>query len=114
MSKLRITAIVVVCILAFIALAFILELGGLEWAKFFGPKRENVRREVFEATKSYNEAKAQDLIRYRMQYMKADTIEKKALATMIRDMYADFDISKLRSVESREFLTKIMKGEDVR
>lgn len=101
-------------IIALIVLAFVLELGGLSWNKFFGVKREDVRREIFEATKSYNEGKEQDLIRYRMQYMRAETeADKEIIASTVRMMFADYDASKLEP-ELQAFLKTVRYGETKR
>lgn len=79
-----------------IALVFAMELGGLQWKKFFAPKHENVRREVFKATRSFNEAKVQELVKYRLEYMRSnDPAEKGAIASTIRMGFADYDTSKL-------------------
>ena len=80
----------------FIALAFGLEMGGLQWEKFFAPKHENVRREVFKSTRSFNEAKVQELVKYRLEYMRSDDpAEKGAIASTIRLGFADYNTSKL-------------------
>ena len=42
-----ILAVIVGCVLLF----FIMDYTGLMWESFIGPKRENVRREIFEETK---------------------------------------------------------------
>lgn len=90
-----------------IGLAFALELGGLSWKRFFAPKHEDVRREVFKATRSYNEAKLQELIRYRLEYLRAtNETEKAALASTIRHTFAEYDESKLPS-ELATFLNDI-------
>ena len=89
-----------------IGLAFVFELGGLEWKKFFAPKHAAVEREVFKETKSYNESKLQDLARYRLQYLKADGSDREALASTIRHMYADYDRNKLPA-ELASFLYKV-------
>lgn len=93
-----------------IVLAFALELGGLEWKKFFGPKHEAVRREVFKQTRSYNEGKEQELIKYRLEYLRAETdAEKTAIASTIRHAFADYD-ENLLSEELRRFLHDIKYG----
>lgn len=90
-----------------IALAFVLELGGLKWKGFFAPKHENVRREVFKETRSYNEAKVQDLARYRLQYKQAEDAEsKEAIASTIRIMFADYVADDIPA-ELYSFLKKI-------
>lgn len=79
-----------------VALVFALELGGLQWKRFFAPRHENVRREVFKATRSFNEAKIQELVKYRLEYMRSDDpTEKGAIASTIRLGFADYDTTKL-------------------
>lgn len=79
-----------------IAIAFGMELGGLQWKRFFAPKHENVRREVFKSTRSFNEAKIQELVKYRLEYMRTDDpSEREAIASTIRLGFADYDTSKL-------------------
>jgi len=90
-----------------IALAFVMELGGLKWKRFFAPKHENVRREVFKETRSYNESKVQDLARYRLQYQQAETAAKKeAIASTIRIMFADYNANDMPP-ELYSFLKKV-------
>ncbi|RLE38195.1 hypothetical protein DRJ17_04740 [Candidatus Woesearchaeota archaeon] len=91
-------------------LMFGLEYTALMWNKFFGPRKESVRRTVFKATRSYNEAKLQDLTRYRLQYLRATTEEEKnALASTIRHQFAEYDENKLPP-ELRDFLRNIKYG----
>jgi hypothetical protein len=86
----------VVGIAGLIAVVFALELGGLRWKKFFAPKHEAVRRGVFKETRSFNEAKVQELVKYRLEYMRSnDEAEKGAIASTIRIGFADYDTSKL-------------------
>ena len=93
------------------SLAFGLEWADIAWKGFFGPKHEAVRREVFKETRSYNEGKEQQLIKYRLEYLRAtDESEKKALASTIRLAFADYDENLLDSAELRTFL-KQMKYE---
>ena len=94
-------------VVAFIALMFGLEIGGLQWKKFFAPKHENVRSEVFKATRSFNEAKVQELVKYRLEYMRSDdAAEKGAIASTIRMGFADYDTSKL-PLELQSFVEEI-------
>jgi hypothetical protein len=79
----------------------------LGYYKFFGPKYENVRREVFESTRSYNEAKVQDLLRYKYEYdMCKDEEGKKAIEFTVRHMFANYDENKL-PIELCKFLKDI-------
>lgn len=70
---------------------------------------EDGRRETFEKTKSYNEGKEQDLLKYRLEYIQADESGKEAIAFTIRHMFADYDETKL-SPELRDFLKEIKYG----
>jgi hypothetical protein len=101
-------ALVLVGIALLIGLAFVLELGGLQWKRFFAPKHEDVRRDVFKRTRSYNEAKEQELLKYRLEYIRAkDPVEKEAIASTVRMAFSDYDESLLDSEELRRFLKEI-------
>ena len=97
----------IVALALLIAVAFALELGGLQWKKFFAPKHEAVRREVFKQTRSFNEAKLQELTKYRLEYMLSkDPAEKGAIASTIRLAFADYDTSMLPS-ELQAFVEEV-------
>jgi len=93
------------------SIAFGLEWAGLEWEGYFAPKHEAVRREVFKETRSYVEAKEQELLKYRLEYLRSkDKVEKEALASTIRHAFAEFDGNKLSSPELQEFLRDMKFG----
>ena len=94
--------------LAFIlVLSFGLTWAGIEWRGFFGPKQAAVEREVFKETRSYNEGMIQQLSRYRLQYLRADSEdERKAIASTVRTMFAEYDRSKL-SPELQDFVKEV-------
>ena len=82
-----------------------LDYSGLMWESFIGPKRENVRREIFENTKSYNQGMQQDLIKAMHDYkMTKDPQEKEAIKAMVRHQMADFKDAKIQSSDLRSFL----------
>jgi hypothetical protein len=90
----------------FLAVIAGLDYSSLIWESFIGPKRENVRRQVFEQTKSYNQGMQQDLIKFMHEYnVSKDPEEKKAISSTVRHMMSDYDESKLEP-ELRSFLTK--------
>ena len=66
-----------------LSLVFGLNYYGLVAFKFFAPKMEDARREVFENTKSYTHGKIQDLAKYYEEYQKEDNEEKEAIASVI-------------------------------
>lgn len=100
----KILKIVGACI-GMLIIFFLLGLYGLGWMKFFEPKKENIRREIFEQTQSYVHGKIQDLAKYHDEYSKADPDEKEAIRQLIILRFAEFDETQIRSVGLRNFLT---------
>jgi len=106
---------VIACVVGFIllvallmSLCFGLEWLGLEYQGFFAKKRENIRREVFEETKSYNEGKMQQLAKYRMEYIREkDPDAKRAIAGTVRTMFADYDPARIKNADLRSFLRQM-------
>lgn len=80
----------------FIALTFGLDYSGMLWNSFIGPKKEQVRREIFEQTKSYSQGMIMQLIDYRKQYKLAkDPGDKAIIAETVSHMFSDFNSSNL-------------------
>jgi len=91
-----------------IAMLFVFGLVDLGMFKFFGPKRENVRREVFEQTKSYVHGKTQDLAKYYEEYQRAATMEEKEIvSSIIKIRLAEFDAGKIQSLQLKQFLINV-------
>jgi hypothetical protein len=110
MSKTKGTLLTIGAVLAFIILAFSLEWFGMGWERYFGPKRQAVKREIFKETRSFDEGKRQDLVKYRLEYQRAtDPSDKAAIASAIRMTFADYDTSKLQP-ELRTFVDIILSG----
>ena len=80
---------------------------GVTWYGFVGPKKEAVRREVFENTRSYNESKVQDLARYKLQYDQAESnTTKESIASYIQHSFANYPVDRLPA-ELRGFLRQV-------
>ncbi len=92
---LKITGIVLLAIFGSLALSWLVQGNDFFMYKFFAPKREEVRREVFEQTKSYNQGYIQELQAMQFEYIKATPEQKSALASIILHRAADYDESKL-------------------
>ena len=104
MSKKNVFKIIGSFILLFIII-FIIGLYSLGWMKFFLPKKENIRRQVFEQTQSYIHGKVQDLAKYYDEYNQADSQnDKESMRQLIIMRFAEFDETKIRSVKLRNFL----------
>jgi hypothetical protein len=82
---------------------FILNYFDLFNYKFFAPKHENARREVFQNTRSYNEAKVQDLTKYMLEYKLASVEDKEVLKNTILLMFSDYPKERL-PVELKQFI----------
>ena len=74
--------------------------------KYFAPKREAVRREVFENTKSYTQGMIQELRGYQVAYVQANTNSQAALASVILHEYADYPDDKLPA-DLQQFMAKL-------
>ena len=76
----------------------------LAYYKYFTPKYENVKREVFEETKSYNHSKIQDLAKYYEEYSKADIDNRESIRQLIIMNFAEFDTNNIKNQKLKQFL----------
>ena len=97
--------LVFVAILAFVSVGF-----NFATFKFWAPRMENTKRDVFLNTKSYNEGMISDLQRYYEDYnrVSSDT-DKAAIRSYINMRFANFDDSKIENRQLAAFLIK-MRG----
>lgn len=78
---------------------------GLSWVftgndfflyKYFAPKEESVRRQVFEQSKAYNQGMVQELQNMQFEYLRTtDQKSKDAMASIILHRAADYDQDQL-------------------
>jgi len=97
----------------FISIIFLiltLNYGGLQWFKFIEPKKEDARHLVFKKTRSYNEAKTQELVKLKYEHSQADTGGKKAIESLVRHSFAEYNERQL-APKLKEFVEKIKYGE---
>ena len=94
-------------LVAIFALAAYFNLIDITIRKTFGVARENVKRDIFEESKSYVHGKIQDLARYYEQYVNGDAETKRAVAEVIKVMFAAFDADKIKDARLRNFLINI-------
>lgn len=83
----------------FYGLGFLATGGDLAIYKFWAPKQENARRQVFEQTQSYVEGKIQNIGQECYAYRNADGVQKTALAGEIRNEASTIDMGKLTADE---------------
>jgi hypothetical protein len=94
---------IIICILAFV---WLIQGNDFFMYKFFAPKYEQARRQVFEQTKSYNQGMIQELQNMQFQYVQADSLHKLALADVILHRAADFDENKLPA-DLKQFIQQL-------
>jgi len=82
-------------IIAFVVIVFWLQYFWLANYKFFAPKYQEARRNVFENTQSYVEGKRQEISKYMYEYSKSDEEWKKAICSLVRNSMANIDKSHL-------------------
>jgi len=81
-------------IIVFIALIVLVNEFEIAGLKFWGVRKENARREVFEQTQSYVEGKRQDLIKYHHEWVNASDDDKIAIEFTIRQSFSQFNEDK--------------------
>lgn len=68
---------------------------GVLWNGVIFTKKEEIRREIFEETRSFNEAKLQQIAKYKYEYDTGDESTKIAVKSVVRSTFSDYDTSKL-------------------
>lgn len=106
-NKRKIIWTIIGTFISIIILMFVLELVGVGFFKFFEPMKEDIRREVFEETKSYVHGKIQDLAKYYQEYQIANNEEKEVISNLIKSQFAEFDEQNIRVEKLRNFLINI-------
>lgn len=76
--------------------------------RFWGVRKENARREVFEQTQSYVEGKRQELVKYHHEWVNATPDDKLAIESTIRQSFANFDKEKITDPQLYNFLNTVM------
>jgi len=89
---------------------FVANLFGWQMAAFFNPKMEQVRRNTFEQSQSYNDGMTRDLENIMLQYSKASDTEKAALRAVALHRFSVYPSEKL-TPEMRTFYNNLKNGE---
>lgn len=76
--------------------------------KTFAPKYEQVRRETFEQSKTYNQGMIQELQNMQFDYAQADSAGKAALAPIILHRAADYDVNRMPA-DLRSFVEQLKR-----
>ena len=107
----KIIAMVFVLFIAIMALGWIAQGNDFLLFKFFAPRQEAVRREVFEQSKAYNQGMIQEILAYQAKYVTAAPEQKEALATIILHMTADYNMDDSRvPADLRNFIHELKRS----
>lgn len=88
----RIALITIGSIIGLFALIFAANEFEIFGTRFWGVRKENARREVFEQTQSYYDGKRQQLAKYHHEWNKADNDNKVAIEATIRSSFTGKDL----------------------
>ena len=84
----------------------VLSFGSFYIYRYFAPRTEAGRRDVFEQSKAYNQGMVQELQNMAFEYAKAEPQQKAALASIILHRTADYDVNRLPR-DLRDFIDKL-------
>ena len=92
MSVVKAVGLVVLVLVVGVGMTWVAQGNEFFLYKFFAPRTESVRRQVFEQTKSYKQGMTQELQNMQFEWAKqADPNAKAAMASIILHRAADFD-----------------------
>lgn len=89
------TLVVLLCLVLLLGIIWAVQGADFFIYKVFAPKYEQVRRETFEQSRAFNEGEKQHLASIQAQFVTATPEQQKALANLVMQNYAAYDISKL-------------------
>jgi len=78
-------------LVAILALGWIFAGNDFFMYKFFAPKQEAVRRQVFENTKSFNDGMIQELQSMQLDYAKGNDSQKDAISSVVVHRYSTYN-----------------------
>lgn len=95
--------------LAILTVPFLVGAYSLGLFKVFGPATENVRRGVWEGTKSYTHGVQADLGKYMEEYGKASAEDKESIRQVIKSRFPSIPAENIQNEALRSFLIN-MRG----
>lgn len=100
------TGILLGVILFFTSIAFFTGNLNLLMKEYFGVRSQNIETRIYKETEMYNEGKIQELAKAKLEYEQADPVGQKAIGSMIRHRFADYESDRLPDGLA-QFLTQI-------
>lgn len=104
---LGIITVIIIGFLLILALSFVGNVVGLWSLEFFGTKRADIERKIFDNTKSQVQGTIQSLSTYRLEYKTADEGHKLALREMILLEYNAFSRKDLLPYNLKAFIESL-------
>lgn len=103
--------VVVLVLVVFLGLPWLIMGNEFFLNQYFAPKNEDVRRETFENSHSYQKGMIQEIENMRFEYEKADPSHKAGLASIILRRAADFGEDKLPA-ELKAFVQQLRREQN--
>ena len=91
-------------IIGLLITGFVVDYSGLMWKRTIGVADANADQQIFIKSQAYIQGKIQDLAKIHHEYINADEVGKKALASLVRHDFADFDASTISDPDLKGFL----------
>lgn len=102
--------IVAAAVLAILGLTWLAQGNDFFIYRYFAPKYEQTRRQVFEQTRSFNQGMVQELENMQFEYAKAGAKEKDALASVILHRAAGYNLNDPAvPADLREFIERLRR-----
>jgi len=109
-AGITILVIIGILILLFV-IGFIGQAVNLWNLKFWGPKYEDAKRDIWEQTNSRINGAIQQIAESRLEYLRTeDPIEKEAICSTLRSMYPDITTDEIDDYTIRQFFSNCKYG----
>ncbi len=89
----KVVGAVIGVLVAILALTWIVQGNDFFMYKYFGPKYEQQRREIFEQSRAFNQGMVQELQNMQFEYVKAAAQQRDALASIILHRASGYNLN---------------------
>lgn len=111
-------AVVIVAVVGVLGLTWLIQGNEFFMYKYFGPRREAVRRQIFETSRAFNQGMVQELQNMQFDYVKlgaGQVNEKAALASIILHRSSGFNLDDpIVPTDLRDFINGLKRERGVR
>lgn len=89
----KVAGAVIGVLVAVLAFTWVVQGNDFFMYKYFGPKYEQQRREIFEQSRAFNQGMVQELQNMQFEYVKAAPEQKEALASIILHRSSGYNLN---------------------